>query len=145
MTKHELMENFTMEELAEMVIERDMNRQDEINKLKNQLDRKQTEIDQIDEILEKLFGVKHDVVSKPTEFEKILQEKADGYKSLTDFLPAEPIKVADALIDAEIEPKAIEDGLEVVYNKRHFEISELRQTAEHLLVYCNGNESEEEK
>lgn len=189
---------------------------DEIKKLKSQLHRKETEINQIDEILEKLFGVTHDVVSKPDEFERILTEKlkgnvgSEGYcdkqkktnnfyvmyansakdltkddlliflgvltkelvengidfryemkdemkvyditvkdnKTLSDFLPEEPIKVADMLINAEGEyehnpiAKAFCGTNKGTYNL--FDISELRQIAEHLLVYCNANESEEE-
>lgn len=106
--------------------EHDKGFMEKIEELKKQLDRSNNTINQIDDILEKLFGVRHDI-GKPDEFEKIL---ADRVKSnAADFLPAEPIKVADMLI-----------------NEFHtadyigFDISELRQVAEHLLVYCNHNE-----
>lgn len=172
MTKQELMENYTMEQLAEMVVKYcekgkienaemqvncpvcgtqfDFNDgkerlfmtvltdtihslEDESEKLKSQLHRKETTINQIDKILNRLFGVTHDIVETPDELEKILMEKADGYKTISDFLPTEPIKVADILI-----------------NEYHttdymgFDISELRQIAEHLLVYCNANGEGEE-
>lgn len=120
---------------------------DEIEKLKSRLDRKQTEIDQIDEILNELFGVTHDI-AKPAEFERILREKAEGYKTISDFLPEEPIEVASMLISAggEYERsgllKAIRGEGKETYNL--FDISEIRQIAEHLLVYCNANGQEEE-
>lgn len=72
---------------------------------------------------------------------------------IADFLPTEPIKVADMLISATYTrqkgdmEKALHKAFgnnsdtvtENVYSK-----SELRQIAEHLLVYCNHNEGEEE-
>lgn len=114
---------------------------DEIEELKKQLDSSQTTINQIDFILEKLFDVRHDTVDKPDEFEKILSERAKG--NVTDFLPTEPIKVADMLINAEGEyehnplAKALCGEDKDTY--RIFDVSELRQIAEHLLVYCNHN------
>lgn len=113
---------------------------------KTELERAKNTINQIDEILEKLFGVRHDTVDKPDEFEKILSERVKG--NAVDFLPTEPIKVADMLINAEGEyehnpiVKKICGTDKGAY--RIFEISELRQIAEHLLVYCNHNKEEEE-
>lgn len=119
---------------------------DRIEELEKQLDRSQTTINQIDEILEKLFDVRHDTVDKPDEFEKILYERIKG--NVTDFLPTEPIKVADILINAkgEYEHNPI---VKKICGKdkgtyRIFEISELRQIVEHLLVYCNHNKEEKE-
>lgn len=74
-------------------------------------------------------------------------------RTLIDFFPSEPIKVADMLISATYTrqkgdmEKALHKAFgnnsdtvtENVYSK-----SELRQIAEHLLVYCNHNEGEEE-
>lgn len=119
---------------------------DKIKELEKQLDRSQTTINQIDDILEKLFGARHDTFEKPDEFEKILSERAKG--DVTDFLPTEPIKVADMLINAEGEYER--NPLEKAFcgtdkgTYRIFEISELRQIAEHLLIYCNHNKEEEE-
>lgn len=170
MTKSEIMENYTMEQLAEMVVKSNNLLevlkysdafiktglfenpavaayeskieilQKENEKLKFKLDRKQTEINQIDEILNELFGVTHDI-AKPAEFEKILREKAEDYKTISDFLPEEPIEVASMLINVEKNEEllGIRDAFHI------FDISELRQIAEHLLVYCNANKSEEEK
>lgn len=62
--------------------------------------------------------------------------------------PTEPIKVAEMLINAEGEYE--HNPLEKAFcgtdkgTYRIFEISELRQIAEHLLVYCNHNKEEEE-
>jgi len=60
---------------------------------------------------------------------------------LKKFLPTEPIAVADLLITAsgECEPLVIGKS-EYKDTYRIFDISELRQIAEHLLVYCNHNE-----
>lgn len=182
---------------------------DEINRLKSELDRKETTINQIDDILNELFGVTHDI-AKTDEFKKILRDKlkgnvgSEGYrekqkktnnfygmyansaknlikdnvlmflgiltkelvengidfrydmenemkvyditikdnKTIADFLPAEPIKVADMMISAEGENEKVivEKGFPCAYRTTHnlFDISELRQIAEHLLVYCNN-------
>lgn len=169
MTKQELMENYTMEHLADKIVALEIlisdnkntaeilkrehkkiicDKEDEIKELKSQLHRKETEINQIDDILGKLFGVTHDIVGKPDEFEKILTEKAEGYKTISDFLPTEPIEVASMLINAEGEyehnpiAKAFCGTDKGKY--KLFDISELRQIAEHLLVYCNANEREGE-
>lgn len=120
-----------------------------IETLESELRRKEREINQIENILEKLFGVTHDVASKPDDFEKILTEKAEEYKTIVDFLPTEPIKVADMLINAEGEyehnsiAKAFCGTDKGTY--KLFDISKLRQIAEHLLIYCNANGSEGEE
>lgn len=162
MTKQELMENFTMEQLADMVVDLrkehakmlwehcDCVSKEEFEKLKEEFDRKGRTINQIDDILENLFGVRHNV-GKPNEFEEILKEKIYGNIKLEDFLPEEPIKVADVLINAnykrdkgELEKKIDKafgnDSDTVIENV--YSVSELRQIAEHLLIYCNAHESE---
>lgn len=101
MSKQELMENYTMDELADKIIwleiklkekentagilkklnyERISEYQNEIINLKEELNRKQTEINQIDEILHELFGVKHDIVETPDEFKRILMKKGEEIK-----------------------------------------------------------------
>lgn len=118
---------------------------DKIKELEKQLDHSQTTINQIDEILEELFGVTHDV-ENPGAFKEILREKVN--EKISDFLPTEPIKVADMLINAEGEyehnavAKAFCGTDKGTY--RIFGVSGLRQIAEHLLVYCNHNKEEEE-
>lgn len=118
--------------------------QELIDKNKTELERAKNTINQIDYILEKLFGVRYDTVDKPDEFEKILHERIKG--NVTDFLPTEPIKVADVLMNAEGEYER--NPLEKEFcgtdkgTYRIFEVSELRQIAEHLLVYCNHNKEE---
>lgn len=120
--------------------------QNRSEKDKTELERAKNTINQIDDILEKLFGVRHDTVDKPDEFEKILHERIKG--NVTDFLPTEPIKVADMLINAEGEyehnpvVKKICGTDKGKY--RIFDVLELRQIAEHLLVYCNHNKEEKE-
>lgn len=147
MTKQELIENYTMEQLAKMVIERDMKIQD----VKFQLNRKQTEIKQIDEILNELFGLTHDVVKTPDKFREILREKADEYKTISDFLPTEPIKVADMLINAEGKEERVvnkiiqKEAIASIITNKIFTEKELKQIAQHLLVYCEANESKGEE
>lgn len=68
---------------------------------------------------------------------------ADELKQNTYDLPAEPIKVADVLINEKIKHTgdmlniARKIGAEEYYR---FNTSQLRQIAEHLLVYCNNSE-----
>lgn len=106
---------------------------------KTEFERAKNTINQIDDILEKLFGVRHDV-GKPDEFEKILSDKVKG--NVAVFLPAEPIKVTDMLINASKKRTNCMTGKE--YDKYIFEKWQLRQIAEHLLVYCNHNGKLEE-
>lgn len=125
----------------------DCGKEDEINCLKKELDRKETAINQIDDILNELFGVTHDIVSKPDEFKEILKEKIENNKTIADFLPAEPIEAAIELINAsytrnkgELEKrisKAFGNTSDTII-ERLYSASELRQIAEHLLVYCNA-------
>lgn len=116
-------------------------KQDEINSLSEQNKRNENIINVIDDILEKLFGVRHDV-GKSNEFEKILKEKVENYKTISDLIPTEPIKVADMLINTSEKRTNCMTGKE--YDKYIFEKWQLRQIAEHLLVYCNHNGEAEE-
>lgn len=73
---------------------------------------------------------------------KVWDIKIKSDKSISDFLPTEPIRVADMLINTEGEyernpiAKALYGGDKGTYHI--FDIGELRQIAEHLLVYCNN-------
>lgn len=63
------------------------------------------------------------------------QKKIEESKKKSDiYFPEEPIKVADLIIS----------GWETSLDYKHFDISKLRQIAEHLLVYCNHNGEVEE-
>lgn len=55
-------------------------------------------------------------------------------------LPAEPIKVADMLIDAR--ETRINCMTEKEYERQIYDKQQLKQIAEHLLVYCNNSEVE---
>lgn len=207
-----------------------------VNELNAELQRKQTIINQIDDILNELFGVTHDIVSKPDELKGVLKEKIESIKSveqittiingipktytideigeivklyedikycnehrgehrhseeylkimslnneiarlrelvdkyknafektkkerdyqiceyqneinklasktIEDFLPTEPIKVVDMLINASLATGGIIlDGKAIKeFSEKLFNISELWQIAEHLLIYCNAN------
>lgn len=113
--------------------------QNRTEKDKTELEISKNTINQIDDILEKLFGVRHDV-GKPDEFEKILSERVKW--NVIDFIPTEPIKAADMLISASKKRTNCMTGKE--YDKYIFEKWQLRQIAEHLLVYCNHNGEAEE-
>lgn len=122
-------------------------KQNEMDKLKEQLVHSQTTITQIDEILKDLFGVTFEICETKEDFDgfKSCLEKEYQRKAVSCFLPTEPIKVADMLISAKIEPKEINsDGAMVVHKQMNFYLSELQQIAKHLLVYCNANGEVEE-
>lgn len=112
--------------------------------LKCSIERKQETIKQIDGIICELFGISHNGDLYTDEFKELLKEKSAIGKTITDFLPTEPIKVAEMLIDAE--GKRDENSLTRIFGEtyRIFDTSELRQIAEHLLVYCNHNGEAEE-
>lgn len=126
----------------------------ETEPLKKELERKQTAINQIDDILNELFSVTHDVAKTPEGFKKILKENADNYKAVSDVIPKEPIKVADLIIEN------FKQGIYPIYEKdsngnikymdidgekykvetgKYRKYEEVRQIAEYLLVYCNRN------
>ena len=66
-------------------------------------------------------------------------------KVFPDEIPTEPIKVAEMLITAKGECEPLHIGNDVLKDTyRIFDVSELRQIAEHLLVYCNHNGEPEE-
>lgn len=116
--------------------------------LKCSVDRKQDAINQIDSIICELFGIAHNGEIYTEEFKEILRKKSAVGKTIADFLSTEPIKVADMLINAEGEYEHNPLVKKICGNDkgayRIFDISELRQIAEHLLVYCNHNGEVEE-
>lgn len=83
---------------------------------------------------------------KIAKYQKKIEELEK--RDISDFLPTEPIKIADTLISATYTRKKgnmkmaihkafgnnADTAVESVYS-----VSELRQIAEHLLVYCNAN------
>lgn len=120
---------------------------------------------QIAEYRKKIEDLEHDLKTAGEKIQDLvgenmkLQCERNDYKSkseflevermrvkkneFSDFLPTEPIKVADMLINAEGEyehnpiVKKICGTDKGTY--RIFDVSELKQIAEHLLVYCNHN------
>lgn len=114
---------------------------------------------QIDDVLVEFLGVTHEVMDRPRDFEKVLQEVIDKSKTVSDFLPTEPIKVADMLIhnykqglypvyakdnNGQIQNIEVDGKIYPLETGEYEEYSELRQIAEHLLVYCNHNGEAEE-
>ncbi len=114
------------------------------------LERAKNTITRIDEILRELFGVTFEICETKEDFDGFKKCLKKNIKEayVSDFIPIEPIKVADMLINAEGEyehnpiTKAFCGTDKGAY--RIFEVSELKQIAEHLLVYCNHNVEAEE-
>lgn len=119
---------------------------DKVHELERELERKENAINQIDGIICELFGMAHNGDKYTEDFKELLRNQSVTGKTIVDFLPTEPIKVADMLINAEekYERNAIEKAFygndKGTYSL--FDISELRQIAEHLIVYCNHNMEE---
>lgn len=162
MTKTELMENYTAEQLAEMVLtnqtkieeflrqEKTSNNytmflQSKLGDMEYEINKRETAIEQIDRIICELFGIAHNGYEYSDDFKELLREKSAVGKTVVDFLPTEPIKVAEMLIIAKGECEPLHIGNDVFKDTyRIFKVSELRQIAEHLLIYCNHNGEVEE-
>lgn len=182
MTKTELMETYTAEQLAEMgKLYRDitqckehsgehlhseeylkilnLNRtiselQSEVEKYRKAFEYAKKERDcQISEHRKKIEELTNEKESLETRL-KLLKSERDGLReeveklrNAQDFSNLEPIGVANIIINAEgtrenLFGRITGKGETETY--RIFEISELRQIAEHLLVYCNHNGEAEE-
>lgn len=105
-----------------------------------EISKRQNAIEQIDSIICELFGIAHNGYEYTEDFKELLREKSE--KTIADFLSTEPIKAADMLINASKKRTNCMTGKE--YDKYIFEKWQLRQIAEHLLVYCNYNKEVEE-
>ncbi len=145
--------------------------QSEVEKYRKAFEEAKKERDcQVAEYWKKIDDLEHDLKTAGEKIQDLvgenmkLQCERNDYKSKSEFLeiermrvkkneffdllPTEPIKVADMLINAEGEyehnpiVKKICGTDKGTY--RIFEVSELRQIAEHLLVYCNHNGEAEE-
>lgn len=125
---------------------------------------------QIAEYQKKIEDLEHDLKTAGEKIQDLadenmkLQCERNNYKSkselleveemrvkineIADFLPTEPIKVADMLISATYTRK--KGNMEMAMCRAFgnntdmavqsvYSVSELRQIAEHLLVYCNAN------
>ena len=122
---------------------------DKIKDLKHDLKMTREKIQDLAGENMKLQCERNDYKSKFLEVERMRMKQNE----FSDFLPTEPIKVADMLINAiytrekgDMEKafhKAFGNNSDTVV-ENVFEISELRQVAEHLLIYCNHNEKAEE-
>lgn len=130
MTKTELMETYTMEQLAEMVLKL----QCKIEKYRKALEDTKEERDcRIREYQNKIDEMK-------LEIELLSKDSISVHQ--------EPIGIAKDLINAEGKFERRNPfeialcGAEKTY--RIFDILELRQIAEHLLIYCDYSEKNEE-
>lgn len=177
MTKTELMENYTAEQLADKVIELEIiidnklggwskhgisyndffSMQDEIEKLKSEVEKyrkafeeakkeRDCQIAEYRKKIEELSDEKESIEMRLKLLKKDrddLREETEKLKKTQDFSALEPIAVAEMLINAEGEYKRNPVAKAFCGNDkgtyRILGISELRQIAEHLLVYCNHN------
>lgn len=140
---------FTDKELVEKwkKLAEELNREfykaiEENKRLKDELQRKEATINQIDSIICELFGIAHNGDEYTEDFKELLRNQSLVGKTIADFLPTEPIKVADILINAS--KKRVNCMTEKEYDKYIFEKWQIQQIAEHLLVYCNANEEGKE-
>lgn len=98
-------------------------------------------------------GAKKERDCQIAEYQKKIEElkvenaelhcEMQAMKVFPDEIPTEPIKVAEMLITAKGECEPLHIGnyaFEDTY--RIFDVSGLRQIAEHLLIYCNHNKEE---
>ena len=140
MTKTQLLENYTAEQLADkyLRLQEEFNRYAEVIKgivselpeeLKNgtefhlEISRLQSELEKYRKAFE---DAKKECDRQIAEYQKKIEElekKSDFY------FPEEPIKIADLMIH----------GWETSWDYKHLSVLELRQIAEYLLVYCNHN------
>lgn len=155
MTKTELMENYTAEQLAEMVVKLEnvpTIADYELKLLIMQRENKQlqSEVEKYRKAFEEARKERDCQIAKyQNKIEELKVENAElhcemqAMKVFPDEIPEEPIKAAEMLITAkgECEPLHIRnDVFKDTY--RIFDVSGLRQIAEHLLVYCNHNGEE---
>lgn len=185
MTKSELLSTYTAEQLAEMVVKlenvptiEDYELKLPIMQRKNE--QLQSEVEKYRKAFEdaknelKDLEIKIEEEYKPFEIEverlrknecELSEENAKLYSKIeksgdiTDFLPTEPIKVADMLIHnykqglypvyakdnkGQIQNIEVDGKIYPLETGEYEEYSEVRQIAEHFLVYCNHNGEVEE-
>lgn len=179
MTKQELMETYTSEQLADkyLRLQERFNQyteviQDITNKLPEELkngtefhleiDRLKSEVEKYRKAFEDAKKERDCQIAELTDEKESLEtrlkllkserndlrEDVEKLKKTQDFSDLTPIEVANMLINAKGEYKhsPIAKALckEDKGTYRIFDIGELRQIAEHLLVYCNNNGEVEE-
>ena len=93
---------------------------------------------EIDELKEKIYEMDQHIKCLKSDLEEVQSNRFE--------LQKEPIKVAEMLIDAkrtyEISSIARAFGVGDTETYNLYSKSDLRQIAEHLLVYCNNSEDE---
>ncbi len=99
------------------------------------------------ERIDRLEKENEELKNKISELESELAAKENSARRKYDLVGLAPIEVANVLINAQGEYERNSVGKKIFgtdkgrYNL--FDIPELRQIAEHLLVYCNYNSEEE--
>lgn len=171
MTKTELMENYTAEQLAEMVVNANIII-DGYRRSKNILKSERFNNEEVAFYETEAWTTYHENSKLQSEVEKYrkafedaknerdykiaeYQKKIEELTDEIDFLAKEnilirqdPIDIAKDMINAEGEYEHNPLVKKICGNDkgtyRIFDIGELRQIAEHLLVYCNHNGEDEE-
>lgn len=95
---------------------------------------------EIDKFKKKLYESETKKESETAELRAKVKELEE--KTIADFLPTEPIVVAEMLISAKIGRDAV---LPFVGGLSVFCTDDLRQIAEHLLAHCNYNEETDDE
>lgn len=143
MTKTELMETYTAEQIADMTEKRKPFTNEELIQEQRKLCKRMS--DELYDATEENKRLQSEVEKYRKAFEDANKERdfqiaeyQKKIKEMTDRaileFPTEPIDVANFLIN----------GLGASWHYDSFGVSELRQIAEHLLIYCNHNKEEEE-
>lgn len=163
MTKIELMETYTSEQLADMVVEK-------YNRLRSEEKPYGAHYDlgngrairfigfetgEVENYLKAFENAKKERDCQIAEYRKMIEElkvenaelhcEMQAMNVFPDEIPTEPIKVAEMLITAKGECEPLHIGNDVFKDTyRIFDVLDLRQIAEHLLIYCNHNGEVEE-
>lgn len=97
--------------------------------------RTQSENDEYKHRCKKLESKNAEYGDRINFLEKQVKEMTDKNNSIVHLLPRQPIEVAEVLINADMEEELLGGKM-----YRIFEVNDLRQIAEHLLIYCDFNE-----
>lgn len=117
----------------------------ETARILNLCDEKETEIEKYKKAFESAKRERDKAVCKYRNEIDWLKSRVRELEESQEGLPFEPIQVAEYLMDRTIEVKntfPVLQGGETSHVPAH-DVSELRQIAEHLLVYCKYHSEEE--
>lgn len=142
MAEKEPTEYYTMSELARKAIE---DNRSEIDQLKCAAEKYKAAYEDAKKERDKEVCKFRNEIDKLKAENSELHDELQAISAYPPEFPEEPIKVADMIISAKGAHE--ENSLARVFGSEYqlFSISEIRQIAEHLLVYCNANEGREDE